>query len=78
MPDNICRSSILEIVQLETEELIEFVLVHQLIKWNWLLHSNIREHFLSCDHPIISDNFSVLAKCPTYFWFKIIGIHLYS
>ena len=23
-------------------------------------HSNIREHSLSCDHPIISDNFSVL------------------
>ena len=29
-------------------------------------HSNIREHSLSCDHPIISDNFSVLAKCPTF------------
>ena len=28
-------------------------------------HSNIRKHSLSCDHPIISDNFSVLAKCPT-------------
>ena len=29
-------------------------------------HSNIREHSLSCDHPIISDNFSVLAKYPTF------------
>ena len=29
-------------------------------------HSNIREYSLSCDHPIISDNFSVLAKCPTF------------
>ena len=29
-------------------------------------HGMIREHSLSCDHPIISDNFSVLAKCPTF------------
>ena len=30
------------------------------------LHSNIRENSLSCDHPIISDNFSVLIKCLTF------------
>ena len=31
---------------------------------------------VSSDHPIISDNFSVLAKCPTFDLAKIIGIHL--
>ena len=35
--------------------------------YKWILIIlNIREHSLSCDHPIISDKFSVLAKCPTF------------
>ena len=37
----------------------------------------MRENSPSCDHPIISDNFSVLAKCPTFFFQLSVQLHLY-